>query len=331
MSAISHLISLLLFAATLAGSTPRPTPLPETRPLLDIFPEKTILLARVASASPDAWKPAFGGHDVRSVSVRWRIGKILKGEAKKLPADKTISVTFRQTRWGGGRHGDPGPWGDHEFSPGEVLLVLSAERELTQALAKPSSVWLAGEALVVVSDVEWIVAGQKLDAEDQGSRLLAFLAETQRPRSLFLGRYLAVLAAASKGSTRASLLDRIANIETQKLDEDGKAELLRALHVEILMREGPPADAPRALLFACLRTVAAWEGKELEISPRLESVASVYLPWLVTKSSNWQRSIPDFPPAERTRARKALERLSSEEALPQPTRKALEELVQSLR
>jgi len=213
-----------------------------------------------------------------------------------------------------------------------VYLVFGDGRSLAEVFSRPTAAFDARQEPAVVEDVRWILAGQKQGLAAQGPRAVAQLRASKAPRSLFFGRYVAVLALASEGSSRSQLLEAISRYDAVALAGPAESEALRALHVQILGRPSPPEDALSALLSACLRAIAASPtGTAEQIAPTLESVVQVYLPWLAKTSSSWKvgaRAALSAP--ERARAVEALKWLAGLARFPAQDRDVLRQLAAAL-
>ena len=299
---------------------------------VDGLPQRasSIVLVEILSVAPSPWTTAEPNVEVRTVQLELRIRRVLKKGSVVIPNSMTFRSTVRQSRIISGRIGDnPDFWSYWQLEKGIYYLVFANETpgsNWSEMFSNPVSVSQVSENQTVVGDVEFIVAGEKLELQAQASRLTKLLDESSVEHTVFLGEYLGRLAVASQGTARQALLQAIANIHLLKLDEDAKAELLRTFHVGLVMQEHPPVAAVKILAAAALRTVVyASIDKTKPPNNRLHAVASSYLPWLVKtgidlKSIRSQRLITD---REAALAAQGLKQLSEVESFPPKTRQFL--------
>ena len=322
--ASSILSALIVVAAAASSAAPKSAP-------IDIFPEPLVFEATVMRASSSPWKGDSSQGRTRTIEVELRIDRVLKAAPPARPPaeGRTLTTTVTETSRTFGRLEPSNVWGDADLKPGDAFLVFADAEDAASAFAQPTSVFRRQSDPALVQDVEWIVEGEKLDVATQASRLLALLGKSPTDHTLFVGRYLAAVAHRAAGPSRAALLDAAAHVDSIKLDENARAELLRSFHVGLVMQDAPPADEMQALLAACLRTLAAAPAAG-EIPARLESVVQVYLPWLA-------KHVPSFSSAasrvvskdERERAQKTARSLSAMERFPARSREVLRQLAGS--
>jgi hypothetical protein len=317
---------LLLGAAAVPGKAG------DVKPGVDVFPEQRIFLARVVQAPSPAWGKKTGNRETRQVEVALAVEEVLKGGGAP-SGDRTMSASVLESRLSSGRVDESaGFWLDRDFEPGEVYLVFGDGPSLADVFSRPAAAFDARQEPAVVEDVRWILAGQKLEIGAQGSRLIAQVRASKTSRSLFFGRYLAVLALASEGPTRRQLLETISQYDAGALAGPAESEALRALHVGILGAASTSEDAVGSLLSASLRALAASPtGDPEQITPTLESVVQVYLPWIAKSRPDWKtRARSALSAPERTRAAEALKWLAGLARFAERDRDVLRQLAASL-
>lgn len=323
MSAVLRLIACMLALAAAASD--------RGKIALDIFPEKLIFLARLEQVTESPWKKTAANEESRTIEIGFRVERLLKGPGK--PPEGVIRQRVVQVRRSSGRIPQLPFWSSMEPKAGQIYLLMGESAEYAEAFAQPTSGWPAASYPVLVEDVAWIAEGQELSVEKQADRTLAMLEKTSTNRSLFFGRYLAAVARSSASRARGLLLEQIAHIENQKLDEDARAELLRALHVGLVMQDKPAADEIQALLAASLQTLAAARAPEAgEALARVESVVQVYLPWLAKHVSRFPSAVlPLVAKDQRERVRETARSLATLERFSPESRDVLRQLANALR
>ena len=317
MTGVSSILSVLVLAA--ATAAPKAAP-------IDVFPEALVFEATVVRASTSPWKQEGKRTSRRSIEVDLRVDLVLKPAAVRTSVEgRTVKSTITEISRGSGRLETGSAWGDADLQPGDSFLVFADREDPAAAFAQPTSVYRRQADPALVEDVEWIAEGQKLDVPSQANRLLALLAKSPGDRTLVVGRYVAAVAHRSAGASRAALLDAASHVQTIKLDENGRAELLRSLYVGLAMQDTPPADEAQSLLTASLRTLAASRNvKPEDVSGRLESVVQTYLPWLAKHVPGFASApLNALPKNERDGARDAARALAGMERFPARARDAL--------
>ncbi|MGH9366591.1 MAG: hypothetical protein ACRD3M_02815, partial [Thermoanaerobaculia bacterium] len=97
------------------------------------------------------------------------------------------------------------------------------------------------------------------------------------------------------------------------------------------MLDQPSADAATALGAACFQTLASARGRQEDsITPRVESVVTLYLPWLSKAFPDLTSVSRELPGAERASAAEAMRWLAGLERFPAKSRQVLREMAAAL-
>jgi len=302
-----------------------------------VFPEQTqvIFEAHVLSVLPTAWKPDGDARESRSVTVDFEVSRLLMDRTGKLPPSGRARCDVSQFRWQSEATWKVlGFWSYREIRPDLQVVVFSragSTVSYASAFAEPlAAVDVAGE-VTLPSQIDFVVQGAKLGWEDQARRLLA-QASSERAVGTVLARYLVSLAAQTTGRARQQLVDSIAGLAGGRLSAEGRGELLNSLQERLALEEKPPPDLLHAFEAACLRVLASSEtGGAASVSPTLESIAQVYLPWLSKSLPDWKTAPRSaLSAAERTKAAEALRWLAGLTRFPERKKEVLRQLAGSL-
>ena len=299
-----------------------------------VFPPGTAMIfaAEVAEAAPSAWRTEASGLEERTIRVRLKVDRVFRGSGKKAAPGQTGSAEIRQSRWGPEVVWEaPGFWSHRDLRAGATYLVFaSATTSAEEAFAEPLAVWELSQEPSLLQDVELVLAGAALGEEAQESQVLAAGASSAA-HSVYFARYAAAVASPSKSANRKPLLAWIGRMGDRSLSERAKAELLRSFHTALAGLARPPSDALQALTAACLRTLAASEPQQRGVTPRLESVVQVYLPWLARAGTNFKSEAREtLTPPERAQAAAAAAQLVTL-PLPETSKKVLRDLAEALK
>ena len=202
-----------------------------------------------------------------------------------------------------------------------------------EAFAQPLGVWDLAEEPNLLPDVELVLAGQSLGDEAQESQVLGVSASSGT-HSVFFARYAAAVTALSKSANRKPLLAWLGRSGDGVLSERAKAELLRAFRSALTQAQttAPPTDALKALAAACLRTLAALPSERGQVTPRVESIVQVYLPWLMRAGVNLKNEGREtLTREERTRAAAAAGWLAALDRFPDEARLILRGIAEALK
>lgn len=301
-----------------------------------VFPPgtSTIFTAEVAEAVPSAWRTLPSGLQERTIRVRLTTVRVLVGAgAGTSQSGLAGAVEIRQRRWSPRVVWDvPGFWSHRDPRPGRKYLVFSSLASSPEAaFAEPLGVWDLSEEPSLLQDVELVLAGKALGQDAQESQVLGAAASSVTG-SVFFARYAATVAALSKSTNRKPLLAWVGRAGEGALSEGAKAELLRAFHSELTQTQGPPGDALKALAGACLRTLAALPSESGPVTPRVESIVQVYLPWLARAGVNLKNEGREtLTRKERVRAAAAAGWLASLDRFPEGSRSILRGLAEALK
>jgi len=292
-----------------------------------------ILSVEVAQAVPSAWRTLPSGLEERTIRVQLKNGRVLLGPgADKAGPARAGVAEIRQERWSSRVDWDvPSFWSHRDPRTGEKYLVFSSvPASVEQAFLQPLAVWELSEEPGLLQDVELVLASRALGPEAQEAQVLE-VASRGGMHSGFFARYASAVALLARTSNRKSLLAWIGRLGDGALSERAKSELLRSVHSALTREQRPAPDALRALAAACLSTVAASQPEEASLTPRLESVVQVYLPWLAGSSPEWKTLARDaLSPAERTKAAATLRWLAGLARFPEPQRDLLRQLAAAL-
>ncbi len=323
---------LLILAASMVSGADTPASVLAQQ----VFPPETslIFVARVLEAGPSRWRVTDSGLAKRTVRTRLEVQRVLMSGLAAKPAVGVVVSEVQQSQWQSGVIWEtPDFWSDRELQAGDEYLVIGGpeSRGLAEAFASPLAVWPVSMDPNLVQDVEFILSGSTLGVKEQASRILDLLKRDSRQHSLFLARYIAALGIAAEGADRRNLLDWIGRVGGDRLSEPGRAELLRSFHRQLLTLSASPDDALEALAAASIRTLADVSTGNLgAITPRIDSVIVVYLPWLAKVRPDSRYLGRRTPPEQRTKAAEAMRWLASLDRFPEKSRQVLRDLASAL-
>jgi len=190
----------------------------------------------------------------------------------------------------------------------------------------PEAAYPVSSRSSLVEDEQLIVDGESLGTPAKSTALRDFLDRTGRQASFLLAPYISFLSLAAEGQARSDLLTLVPNGAYDALDESGKSELLRTLHIGLLMQETPSSDAITALTAACLKALARTDlDGDRFAAQRAITTAGLYLPWSLGEQAEIAPAarMAALTPADQRRAAAALRRLVEEQRVPPAAAAAL--------
>ena len=327
------MLALLLFALAV---DPTRTPAPAPAPDLPVFVNdaRRIFVANLVEAKASPWKETSPGLEARTVALQIDVEVLSKNTTRARPSHQVIRCEVPQSRWKSGIPWEtPDLWSAYDLKAGESFLVFGdGKGSFETDFRQPLDLWRATGDRGLVSDVEFVVGGQGLPGEQQASRVLDLLKQGSEKHGVFIGRYLAALAVAIEGPSRGKLLDWTTRIGGNRLSDSGESELLRSFQMNLVLRDKPPADAVLAFAAACLHALASVRSEnDNSITPLVESVVQVYLPWLAKHVSRFPSAVlPPVAKDQRVKLREAARSLAALERFSAESRDVLRQLANAL-
>lgn len=218
-------VGLALMTSAAAGQ-----PLSQQKPQqgLSAMRYASVLLVEIEEVRTSPWEKSDGGMQIRTLTVRARVPRVLRDEMKQSLVPDTFTSTVTQGRWPRGFTGDnPYLWSDRDLEAGQQYLVFSNARGAAAAIfASPETVEPVTGDVDAASDVELIQELANTSLQQQSQAVATALRTAVKPRSRFLAEYAARLLASGSDVETGELTRALHDTTTVKLSEDAKRTLL---------------------------------------------------------------------------------------------------------